>query len=62
MPIPEKVFYPNTNEPSIGQFYASLLKSLLRIAAGVALIWHSIALAGVLLILAELLKIIEDMI
>jgi hypothetical protein len=42
-------------------FYISLTKSGIRIAAGFALIFSKIPLAGALLIVAELLGIIEEL-
>lgn len=50
-------------DPSKGHFYVSLAKSAVRIAAGVALIWpQSVVLAGVFLILAEVLGIAEELV
>lgn len=50
-------------DPSRGHFYVSLVKSATRIAAGIALIWpQSIVLAGVFLILAEVLGIVEELV
>jgi hypothetical protein len=42
-------------------FRVSVLKSALRILAGVSLIAGSIAFAGVLLIIAEVLGIVEEL-
>jgi hypothetical protein len=54
-----------SKDPSKGHFYVSLAKSAVRIAAGVALcltlspmLWY----AGVLLILAEVLGIVEELV
>lgn len=50
-------------DTSRGHFYVSLIKSATRIAAGIALIWpQSIVLAGVFLILAEVLGIVEELV
>lgn len=50
-------------DTSRGHFYVSLVKSATRIAAGIALIWpESIILAGALLIAAEILGILEEMV
>jgi hypothetical protein len=50
-------------DPSKGHFYVSLVKSATRIAAGISLIWpQSIVLAGVFLIAAEVLGIIEELV
>ena len=63
MPIPEKVFFPAAKDPSLGHFYVSLVKSVTRIAAGAVLIWpQSLMLAGLLLILAEVLGIVEEIV
>lgn len=50
-------------DTSKGHFYVSLVKSVTRIAAGIALIWpQSLILAGVFLIAAEVLGIVEEMV
>jgi len=50
-------------DPSRGHFYVSLVKSATRIAAGISLIWpQSIVLAGVFLIAAEILGIVEELV
>lgn len=50
-------------DTSHGHFYVSLVKSATRIAAGIALIWpQNIVLAGVFLIAAELLGIVEELV
>lgn len=50
-------------DPSRGHFYVSLIKSATRIAAGISLIWpQSIVLAGVFLIAAEILGIVEELV
>lgn len=50
-------------DTSRGHFYVSLVKSATRIAAGIALIWpQSIVLAGIFLILAEVLGIVEELV
>ena len=43
--------------------YISFAKSAVRIAAGIALVWpQNLILAGIFLILAEVLGIIEEMV
>jgi hypothetical protein len=42
-------------------FWTSIVKSVFRITAGVALIKNQIILAGILLIAAELLGIVEEL-
>jgi hypothetical protein len=49
-------------DPSRGHFYVSLAKSMIRIAAGFALINGLIVIAGGLLILAELLGVVEELV
>lgn len=62
MPIPEKVFVPATKDPGRGHFYVSLVKSGLRIGAGITLIQGLIVLAGALFIAAEILGIVEELV
>ena len=50
------------NDPSRGHFYVSLVKSGLRIVAGVFLINGNLLVAGSLLILAEGLGIVEELV
>lgn len=49
-------------DPSKGHFYVSLAKSVLRIAAGVTLIQGNFIVAGALLIAAEVLGIVEELV
>lgn len=49
-------------DTSKGHFYASLVKSVLRIVAGGSLLYGTIWLAGLLLILAEILGIVEEVV
>lgn len=49
-------------DTSRGHFYVSLAKSLIRIVAGGALLVGHIPAAGALLILAETLGIIEELV
>ena len=49
-------------DPSKGHFYVSLGKSMIRIAAGFALMNGLIVVAGGLLILAELLGVLEEIV
>ena len=49
-------------DTSKGHFYVSLAKSFIRIAAGACLIQGNLFLAGYLLIFAELLGIVEEMV
>jgi len=49
-------------DTSLGHFYVSLVKSVIRIGAGVCLIQGNLFFAGFLLIFAELLGIIEELV
>ena len=49
-------------DPSRGHFYVSLAKSALRIVAGVFLINGNLFVAGLLLILAEGLGVVEELV
>lgn len=49
-------------DTSRGHFYVSLGKSALRIVAGVYLILGSVAGAGIFLILAEVLGVVEEIV
>jgi len=49
-------------DTSRGHFYVSLAKSVIRIAAGSALIYGDVLVAGVLLIVAESLGILEELV
>lgn len=49
-------------DPGKGHFYVSMVKSVVRIAAGVALIYGNFILAGALFILAEGLGIVEEIV
>lgn len=53
----------HTKDPGRGHFYVSLVKSAIRIAAGIALIWpQNIILAGIFLIAAEVLGVVEEIV
>ena len=45
-----------------GHFYVSMVKSFIRIFAGIALIDGSVIIAGVSFIIAELLGIVEELV
>lgn len=49
-------------DPSKGHFYVSLVKSGLRIGAGIALVRGQLITAGVLFIVAEILGIVEELV
>jgi hypothetical protein len=49
-------------DTSKGHFYVSIVKSAVRIAAGVALIMGSLVVCGALIILAEILRIVEELV
>jgi hypothetical protein len=49
-------------DPSENHFRVSLVKSIFRIGAGACLIGGGIMAAGVLLILAEILGVVEEVV
>ena len=49
-------------DPSKGHFYVSIVKSAVRIAAGTALIMGSLVVCGALIIIAEVLGIVEELV
>lgn len=49
-------------DTSKGHFYVSLVKSATRIAAGIALIMGAFVITGALIILAEVLGIVEELV
>jgi hypothetical protein len=49
-------------DTSKGHFYVSIVKSAVRIAAGAALIMGSFTVCGWLIILAEILGIVEELV
>ena len=49
-------------DPSRGHFYVSIVKSFVRIFAGIALINGSLIVAGISFIVAELLGIVEELV
>ena len=49
-------------DTSRGHFYVSMVKSFIRIFAGIALIDGSVIIAGVSFIIAELLGIVEELV
>jgi hypothetical protein len=49
-------------DTSKGHFYVSLVKSIVRIGAGGSLMLGNVFFAGFLLIFAEILGIIEEMV
>jgi hypothetical protein len=49
-------------DTSKGHFYVSIVKSAVRIAAGGALIMGAFVVTGALIILAEILGIVEELV
>ena len=49
-------------DPSKGHFYVSLAKSAIRIVAGGCLITGNLLMAGVFLIMAEVLGVVEELV
>jgi hypothetical protein len=60
--LPADVLNIQPKDVSRGHFYVSLVKSVTRIVAGVALMCGSIFIAGCLIILAEILGILEEIV
>ncbi len=56
------MFKINSKDPGKGHFYVSLIKSVFRIGAGIALVFGNVITAGVLLITAEILGIVEELV
>ena len=53
---------PQPRDPSRNHFYVSIVKSGFRIGAGISLLRGHLFTAGVLLILAEVLGILEEIV
>lgn len=51
-----------TKDTSKGHFYVSLVKSALRVVAGIYLIQGSLMAAGLFIILAEVLGVVEELV
>ena len=49
-------------DTSLGHFYVSLIKSVIRIGAGIALVMGLLAIAGGLFIVAEFLGMLEEVV
>ena len=49
-------------DTSLGHFYVSLVKSVIRIGAGIALVMGMLAIAGGLFIVAEFLGMLEEVV
>ena len=49
-------------DTSRGHFYVSIVKSILRIVAGGSLVAGNFVAAGVLIVLAEVLGIVEELV
>ena len=52
---------PQPKDPSKFHFYTSLTKSVVRIAAGIALCMGAFFLSGLLFVAAEVLGIVEEL-
>jgi len=55
-------YAPQPKDSSRGHFYASLVKSIIRIGAGGCLIQGNLLMAGFCLIMAEILGIVEELV
>lgn len=49
-------------DPSKKHFHVSIVKSIVRICAGLALINGAVTAAGIILIAAEVLGVVEEMV
>lgn len=49
-------------DPSTAHFHVSLIKSVIRMCAGFALGYSQFALAGALVIFAEVLGVVEELV
>ena len=49
-------------DTSMGHFFVSLAKSAIRMLAGVSLIYGSFVICGALLIAAEVLGVVEELV
>jgi hypothetical protein len=56
------MFNIQPKDTSKSHFYVSMIKSAVRIAAGFALAYSNFALAGVLIVSAEVLGIVEELV
>ena len=62
MELQEITMEVQPKDTSKGHFYVSIAKSAVRIAAGAALIMGSFVVTGALIILAEILGIVEELV
>jgi hypothetical protein len=62
MPIPEHIIIPAGKDPGRGHFYVSLVKSFVRIAGFAFLMAGNFWIAGLLLIGAEGLGVVEELV
>ena len=62
LPSDDKWLKVNGKDPSRGHFWVSMFKSGLRISAGIWLILGDLTLCGIMLILAEALGILEELV
>lgn len=62
LPSDDQSFKINNKDPGRGHFWVSMFKSGLRIAAGIWLILGDLTMCGIMLILAEALGILEELV
>ena len=62
MKTQQRVIIPAAKDPGKGHLYVSLVKSAIRIVAGCFLITGNFVVAGALIIGAEVLGIVEEMV
>ena len=62
LPSNDQSWKVNTKDPGRGHFWVSMVTSMLRIAAGIGLIFGSLTFCGIMLVLAEALGILEELV
>ena len=62
LPLDDQSWQVNAKDPGRGHFSVSMVKSVLRIAAGIGLIFGSLTFCGIMLVLAEALGILEELV
>jgi len=62
MPMPERITVPAGRDPGRNHFYASLVKSIVRIGACGALFTGNLAVAAIMFGTAEIIGIAEELV
>jgi hypothetical protein len=61
LPPDDKSWHIATKDPGTQHFYYSMVKSAIRIIGGIGLIFGALTFCGIMLIIAEVLGILEEM-